>query len=56
MSATLVLLLCLSLPINGTNWGEDLGGWSAADWSVLALLGSVINVGSNLTMQREWGR
>lgn len=51
-----MLLLCLSLPINGTNWGKDLGGWSAADWSVLALLGSVINVGSNLTMQREWGR
>ena len=53
MGVTLVLLLCLSLPINGTNWREDLGGWSAADWSVLALLGSVINVGTNLTMQRE---
>ncbi|KAI7835570.1 hypothetical protein COHA_010531 [Chlorella ohadii] len=51
MGVTLVLLLCLSLPVNGTHWAADLSGWSAADWSVLALLGSVINVGTNLTMQ-----
>lgn len=53
ITVTLVLLLALSLPINGTNWGEDLAGWTAADWSVLAVLGSVINIGTNLTMQRE---
>lgn len=58
ITVTLVLLLALSLPINGTNWGEALAGWTATDWSVLAVLGSVINIGTNLTMQREptgWG-
>lgn len=49
--STLVLLLCLSLPINGTHWKEDLQGWTAADWGVLGLLGSVINIGMNLATQ-----
>lgn len=49
--AILALTVCLSLPINGTNWAEDLKGWSAADWGVLAALGSALNIGANLAMQ-----
>ena len=47
----ILVLLPLSLPINGTDWSRQFGGWGASDWAVLALTSSVVCVGANYAIQ-----
>ncbi|KAL4440433.1 hypothetical protein ABPG75_003434 [Micractinium tetrahymenae] len=50
--SVLFTMLTLSLPIEGTDWAAQLAGWGATDWCLLALLGSVVYVGSNFRCRR----
>lgn len=49
--SVLFTMLALSLPIEGTDWAAQLAGWGATDWCLLALLGSLVYVGSNFAIQ-----
>ncbi|EFN51960.1 hypothetical protein CHLNCDRAFT_139635 [Chlorella variabilis] len=49
----ILVLLPLSLPINGTDWSRQFGGWGASDWAVLALTSSVVCVGANYAIQHS---
>lgn len=51
ISATLVVMLAISLPLDGTEWVTQLEPWSAGDWLVLVSCGSVVYVGSSVAMQ-----
>lgn len=46
----ILVLLPLSLPINGTDWSCQFGGWGTSDWAVLALA-PVVCVGSLSAIQ-----
>eukprot|EP00887_Chlorella_sp_A99_P005266 scaffold1.g5266.t1 len=46
----LIFLLPLSLGIDGTDWSE-MAAWTAADWTVLAVLGSAVCSGAGFLIQ-----
>jgi hypothetical protein len=46
-----LLLLPLTLPIDGTDWGGQFEGWSAGSWAVLVLVSSVVCIGANFCIQ-----
>lgn len=55
LAVACVLLTAITLPLDGTDWGVMAAYWSAADWLVLALLGSVVFVGLAFALQvRRW--
>lgn len=47
----IVVLAAVSLPLDGTDWAAQIsaapsmGPWSAVDWTALAALGSLLNIG-----------
>lgn len=47
----ILLLLPLSLPIDGADWGAQFRGWSAGDWCILVANGSLVYLGSILLLQ-----
>lgn len=47
----ILLLLPLSLAVDGTDWAAQFVGWSAHDWIVLAATASFVCVGANSTLQ-----
>ena len=49
--SVLGLTLVLTLALDGSGWAAQLGSWTAGDWAVLCVLGSVVYVGSNFSMQ-----
>lgn len=49
-----LVFLALSLPINGTDWKEQFGGWTAGQWLILAFESSIAYVGSAAAMQVRW--
>ncbi|KAI7846420.1 hypothetical protein COHA_000130 [Chlorella ohadii] len=51
LAVACVLLTAITLPLDGTDWGVMAAYWSAADWLVLALLGSVVFVGLAFALQ-----
>jgi len=42
MSLTVVAALPLTLALDGTNWAAGFAGWTAGDWCMLVLGGSVL--------------
>lgn len=45
MGLTVLVALPLSLALDGTDWAPAFAGWSAADWCMLLLGGTVLYVG-----------
>ena len=45
------VLLPLTLPIDGTDWGPQFATWRAGDWLVLAATGCLVCVGANSAIQ-----
>lgn len=48
-----LLLLPLTLPIDGTDWSGQFGEWSASSWAMLVLVSSVVCIGANYCLQVE---
>jgi len=48
---TILALLPLSLPIDGSDWSANFRGWQANWWAVLMLNGSVVYLGGNFMLQ-----
>ena len=46
-----VVLLPLSLGIDGTHWGAQFGGWAARDWVVLVATSTAVYLGANAALQ-----
>ncbi len=42
LSLTIVVALPLTLPIDGTDWAAQFGGWSGGDWAWLVCGGTVV--------------
>lgn len=55
LCAACVLLTAITLPLDGTDWGVMAASWTAVDWLVLALLGSVVFVGLAFALQVRRG-
>ncbi|PRW61466.1 hypothetical protein C2E21_0666 [Chlorella sorokiniana] len=51
LSLTIVVALPLTLPIDGTDWAAQFGGWSGGDWAWLVCGGTVVYVGQNYLLQ-----
>lgn len=51
LALSVLLLLPLSLGIDGTAWGAQFSGWSAVDWTVLVLTSTVVYIGANAALQ-----
>jgi hypothetical protein len=49
--ASVLFYLPLTLPVDGTAWGAQFAGWSAADWAALLGLSTVAYMGSGVFMQ-----
>jgi hypothetical protein len=47
----IVLLLPLTLPIDGADWSGQFEGWTASSWAVLVLVSSFVCVGANYCIQ-----
>ena len=47
------VLLPLTLPIDGTDWGPQFAAWRAGDWLVLAATGCLVCVGANVAIQHS---
>lgn len=45
MALTVVVALPLSLAVDGTDWATGFAGWTAGDWCMLLLGGTVLYVG-----------
>ena len=45
------VLLPLTLPIDGADWGPQFATWRADDWLVLAATGCLVCVGANFAIQ-----
>lgn len=48
---TILALLPLSLPIDGSDWSSNFRSWSAGWWAVLVVNGSVVYLGGNFALQ-----
>ena len=46
-----LLFLPLSLGIEGTGWGNQLGPWTGEDWVLLAVLSAICYLGSATAIQ-----
>lgn len=42
LSLTIAVALPLTLPIDGTDWAAQFGGWSGGDWAWLVCGGTVV--------------
>ena len=42
LTLTIVVALPLTLPIDGTDWAAQFGGWSGGDWAWLVCGGTVV--------------
>lgn len=42
LSLTILVALPLTLPIDGTDWAAQFGGWSGGDWAWLVCGGTVV--------------
>ncbi|KAI7838425.1 hypothetical protein COHA_007797 [Chlorella ohadii] len=52
LSLTIAVALPLTLPIDGTDWAAQFGGWSGGDWAWLVCGGTVVYaVGQNYLLQ-----
>ncbi len=47
----ILVLLPLSLHINGADWSAQFVSWGVSDWAVLVLVSSVVCVGSIYAIQ-----
>ncbi|KAL4425701.1 hypothetical protein ABPG75_009717 [Micractinium tetrahymenae] len=52
---SILVLVALSLPLEGADWAGQFAGWDASSWAVLVLTGAVVCVGVNyLLMNATW--
>jgi hypothetical protein len=47
----ILVLLPLSLGIEGADWSSQFVGWGGCDWAVLVLVASLVCIGSNFCIQ-----
>jgi hypothetical protein len=54
MIASIIVLVPISLPLEGTDWAADMAPWNASDWVVLTALGTVVCIGAGILIQVQW--
>ena len=48
---SVLVFLCISLPVDGTDWGATFGHWRSTEWLALIGLSSAAYLGSGMCMQ-----
>lgn len=51
LALSVLLLLPLSLGVDGTDWGLQFGGWTGAEWAVLVVTSTAVYIGANAALQ-----
>lgn len=50
---SVVVLLPISLGVEGADWAANFAGWSGGDWAVLCTMSCCVVVGANLCIQHR---